>query len=209
MDIVFRKLEHLSNWLKRAGHEDEVSGILDLIGKASDSKLNDVIVIDHKSPPLSGDVELDKIIKDVLSNLDPSDLHKDYSKLHRSGSCNPLTGFCRITTEVFWELASRLGREEYNYKPCRVVHDGGPHYFLKDIVSNHIIDLTAGQFADDEGEHIPVPYDQGVCDTEDKRSASKNWSNRSGDSFAMPGYNLGRGARNTLERIMQSEEDEK
>jgi hypothetical protein len=172
--------------------------------KEGDSVANDVIVIDNKNPPSSGDPEIDKIISSILDNLDPSDLHKNYKSLHKKGNCDPLTGFCRITTEVFWELVNRLEGYNKNYKPCRVVHQGGPHYFIKDIKTGQIIDLTAGQFRNEKGEHVPVPYEDGLCDTEESRLASKNWSNRRGQSRAMPGYNLGRGALSTIDRIAKT-----
>ena len=123
--------------------------------------------------------------------------------MHRSGECNPLTGFCRVTTETLWEAVSRLEDSGFNYKPCRVVHGGGPHYFLRDTDNGHIIDLTAGQFED------PVPYDAAVCDTDEKRSASKGWAHkrRVRDSAALPGYDMGRGARNTLDRISRSKDE--
>ena len=174
--------------------------------KEEDSVINDVIVIDNKNPPPSGDPEIDKIISSILSNLDPSDLHKNYKSLHKKGNCDPLTGFCRIATEVFWELVSKLKGNNKNYKPCRVVHQGGPHYFIKDIKTGQIIDLTAGQFRDEKGEHVPVPYEDAVCDTEESRLASKNWSNRKGESSAMPGYNVGAGATRTIVRINATNE---
>lgn len=158
----------------------------------------DVIVLDHRDPPASGDPAIDKIVLDILSSLDVRDLHKNYRDLHKGG-CNPLTGFCRITSEAFWELVSELENYDQNYKPCRILHEGGPHYFIKDIETGHIVDLTAGQF------DSPVPYEDAVCDTKDKRSASLGWSNRkkgrNWPSKAMPGYQLGKGASKVMKRI--------
>jgi hypothetical protein len=180
------------NWRKYLAEHDE------------EGKPPDVIVIDHKNPPPSGDPVIDEIILSILSSLDPKDLHKDYRDLHK-GDCDPLTGFCRITSEVFWELVSELEDYDHNYRACRVVHEGGPHYFIKDTETGRIIDLTAGQFRDGDGNFIEPPYEDGICDTEDKRSASLGWSNRkkgkNWPSKAMPGYQLGKGASTTIRRI--------
>ncbi|MBP04535.1 MAG: hypothetical protein CMA72_07110 [Euryarchaeota archaeon] len=177
--------------------------------------LNNVVVIDHDNPPPSGDSTIDSIVVKILSGLDPRDLQSKYRKLHGKdkGGCDPLTGFCRITSEVFWELVSELEGYNHNYKPCRIVHDSeklppdlrGVHFFIKDIKTGHIVDLTAGQFRDSEGNHVRVPYENGVCDTESKRSASLGWANRKKGknwvSKAMPGFQLGTGASATMRRI--------
>ena len=116
--------------------------------------------------PPSGNAEIDNIISEILSTLEPSDLKGKYRKLHKEKKCNRLTGHCFVATEVFWELTKRL-EKNYNYVPCFVKHEGDSHWFAKNLNNGHIVDLTAGQF-----ETIPN-YNMGKCDTEEKASASR------------------------------------
>ena len=191
----------------------ELSGLASEPGEGSREALADIIVMDQENPPSSGSELLDNVVKKILSSLKVSDLPYRYKEMHKNVGCDPLTGFCRITTESMWEILAALSDEGFgNYKPCRVIHSGegeedGPHFFLKDFDTGHIIDLTAGQFRDANGEPVPVPYDEGICDDEGLRSASKGWANKrqKQDSIAQPGYDLGAGARRTLGRIIQQD----
>tara|TARA_R100000664_G_C2729583_1_gene120505 strand:+ start:12 stop:569 length:558 start_codon:yes stop_codon:yes gene_type:complete len=121
--------------------------------------------------PPSGNAEIDIIVSEILSTLEPSDLKGKYKKLHKEKKCNKLTGHCFVATEVFWELTKRL-EKNYNYVPCFIKHrdEEGKmhsHWFAKNLSNGHVVDLTAGQF-----ETIP-DYNLGKCDTEEKASASR------------------------------------
>lgn len=229
---VFKKLIDVAGQLDVMGLYSEASMVDKIIRIASDDlefievgsepgeggrePLANIIVMDQDNPPSSGDDLLDNIVKKILLSLRVSDLPYRYKGMHKNVGCDPLTGFCRITTESMWEILATLNDQTFgSYKPCRVLHSGegeedGPHFFLKDFDTGHIIDLTAGQFRDANGLPVPVPYDEGVCDTEGSRSASKGWANKrqKQDSIAQPGYDLGAGARRTIDRMIQKDDAE-
>ncbi len=112
--------------------------------------LSHVIVQDKNDPPKSGDEVIDSLVTRVLGALSDKDLKPSFLK-SRSPECNPLTGHCFVASEAIWELIKSLESEDYYYTPCHMrkvdFPEFGPHWFLKDYNTGHIIDLTAGQFS--------------------------------------------------------------
>lgn len=67
-----------------------------------------------------------------------------------SGSSNSLAGHCYVASEAVFHLFKGT------YYPCFVRHEGHPHWFLRSVKDNSVLDVTAGQFSTD------VPYTLGV-----------------------------------------------
>lgn len=133
------------------------------------NNLTDVLVVDKNNPPSSGDPTLDGLIKSVLDGLTDKELTPRFRK-ERTQGCNPLTGHCFLATEAIWSLIRELNNEEYYYIPCHFrAHDFpeiGPHWFLKDYNTGHIIDLTFGQFPPEVmvNGHLPYDHPKVKCD---------------------------------------------
>lgn len=149
----------------------------------NESSTKNIIVHDINNIPLSGDPKLDKIVKDVLSNLSFNLLKPEYKQKHKEG-CNPLTGHCFVATEAFWELTKKLEQEskdeKYMFFPCRTKHEGDSHWFLKSK-SGQVIDLTAGQFS----ERVDYNDKENVkCDTPTIKTASRYMMRRSSTGYA-------------------------
>lgn len=88
--------------------------------------------------------ELDnKVVRAVLDALDDRLRRPPYR-----GAANPVTGHCYVASEALYHL---LGGRQAGWTPMFVMHEGAPHWFLKNV-DGRILDATAGQF------RTPVPY---------------------------------------------------
>lgn len=63
---------------------------------------------------------------------------------------NEVSGKCYIASEAAQYI---LGKDKW--KPCVVHHEGGTHWFLRNRLTDEILDLTSSQFKS------PVPYNKG------------------------------------------------
>lgn len=88
------------------------------------------------NPVKSIEVEMKFHIKNIKKYLDDSLRKKKYK-----GNSNPLAGHCYVVSEVLYHLYPG------KYKPFFIRHEDCPHWFLKDIKTNRIVDLTASQFS--------------------------------------------------------------
>jgi len=64
---------------------------------------------------------------------------------------NPVAGHCYVASEVLYH---KLGGKGVGWTPQTIRHEGGPHWYLKNL-DGRVIDPTADQF------ESPVPYAQG------------------------------------------------
>ena len=77
-------------------------------------------------------------------------LKKQYQK-EIEGGAHPHTGFCSMASDALRRILGGQVRGFSGYQLMRVVHEGGPHYFLT-TPSGEILDATSKQF------ETPVPY---------------------------------------------------
>ena len=84
-----------------------------------------------------------KLIEKILNHLSPDLLKKEYVDDNIN---NPLYGHCYVATETYYHLMSD---SKSNYKPCVLKKDNINHWYLKNIKSNQIIDITKNQFDDE------------------------------------------------------------
>ena len=103
---------------------------------------------------------LTNIIRSIKNLLTP-DLLKGTWKKNYSKDLNSLTGHCYLSTEcLYWYL----GGPNSNYIPYVLsnntwdekLNKGETHWFLKNKITNEIIDITKEQFG-----NINIPYDNG------------------------------------------------
>ncbi len=79
-------------------------------------------------------------------------LKRQYAKAIENGA-HPHTGYCSMASDALRRILGGQVRGFSGYQLMRVVHEGGPHYFLT-MPSGEILDATSLQF------DTPVPYDQ-------------------------------------------------
>jgi hypothetical protein len=79
-------------------------------------------------------------------------LKKQYQKQINQGA-HPHTGFCSMASDALRRILGGQVRGFGGYQLMRVVHEGGPHYFLA-TPSGEILDATSLQF------DTAAPYDQ-------------------------------------------------
>ncbi len=79
-------------------------------------------------------------------------LSDDLRRAPWRGSPNRLAGHCYVASEAAWHL---LGAFRGPWRPQFIRHEDAPHWYLRNLVTRRVLDLTAGQFA------TPVPYAQG------------------------------------------------
>ena len=60
------------------------------------------------------------------------------------GNPNPLAGHCYVASEAAWHL---LGGMDSDWRPFHMKHEGVSHWFLRNVKTESIIDLTVWQFA--------------------------------------------------------------
>lgn len=91
--------------------------------------------------------------------MSASDLHipvligcltDDLRRQPYTGSSNPLAGHCYVASEAVFHLFKGM------YYPCFIRHEGHPHWFLRRVADNGVLDVTASQFSSD------VPYSLGI-----------------------------------------------
>lgn len=68
------------------------------------------------------------------------------------GSPNPMAGHCYVASEALYHL---LGGPNSDWKPEFVSHEGSPHWYLRNRVTDEVMDVTSTQF------DTPVPYHLG------------------------------------------------
>ena len=94
--------------------------------------------------------------KDILSNLELSFLTKPYLA---GNSNNPLYGFCYLTCQTIFYLL-----ETKHLSPYSGLDDlGNIHYWLKDEITEEIVDPTASQ------------YEQLTCDPPYEKGKKRKW----------------------------------
>lgn len=79
-------------------------------------------------------------------------LTDDLRKSNYKGNPNPLAGHCYVASEVVYHFY--LEDPKTLYKPFFIKHEGEPHWFLKDLLTGNVVDLTASQFK------TAVPYEK-------------------------------------------------
>jgi len=62
-----------------------------------------------------------------------------------AGGAHPHTGFCSMASDALRRILGGEVRGFSGYRLCRVVHEGGPHYYLESP-SGRVIDPTSSQF---------------------------------------------------------------
>ena len=80
----------------------------------------------------------------IVKALDLSDLQPQYRKLHeRVRSCDPMTGHCHTATNAFFHAT---GGFDGPYLPYFIEHEGASHWYLLNMDTGSVVDLTASQF---------------------------------------------------------------
>lgn len=88
-------------------------------------------------------------------------LHPKYRTAIEAGA-HPHTGFCVMASDALRRFLGGQVRGFSGYKLCRVVHEGGPHYYLT-TPSGAVLDATVAQFqwcppyADGRGQGLSTP----------------------------------------------------
>ena len=78
------------------------------------------------------------LIQQITDSLTRDLLHPQYKNLR----AHPLTGHCYVASEVLYHLWGK----QNGYKPACMSHEGSVHWFLRNTITDHVIDITAGQF---------------------------------------------------------------
>ena len=71
-------------------------------------------------------------------------LKKQYQKAIETGA-HPHTGFCSMASDALRRILGGQVRGFSGYQLMRVVHEGGPHYYLS-TPSGDVLDSTSAQF---------------------------------------------------------------
>jgi len=81
----------------------------------------------------------------IISHLSDDLLSQHYKKQKR---LNALSGHCYVASEVYFHLSDEP------LMACHIHHEGSSHWFLRNKVTDEIVDITARQF------ETPVPHEQ-------------------------------------------------
>ena len=92
--------------------------------------------------------EIKEISKKIVANLS-DDLRKAKYRKNK----NSLAGHCYVATEALYHL---LNGKEKIWKPRWVKHENDTHWYIQNIQTKQIIDLTRKQFK------TKVPYRNGI-----------------------------------------------
>jgi hypothetical protein len=119
------------------------------------------------------------IAKRIVAARDPRVLRPEYQELHRTGACDPMTGYCSLLSVALFHA---IGGKRGPYLVFRIgrADMGGvdTHWFLVDArklprgwqrdptaafrslprPKAAVVDLTASQFGD-----APIPYERGYA----------------------------------------------
>lgn len=93
--------------------------------------------------------EIKIISKKIIENLS-----NDLRKTKYKKSQNFLAGHCYVATEALFYLLNK--KEKKFWKPRWVKHENDTHWYIQNIETKQIIDLTRKQFK------TKVPYHKGI-----------------------------------------------
>ncbi len=84
---------------------------------------------------------MNKLIESIIENLTDDLLKPEYLL---NNNRNRFTGHCYVATETLYHLL--CDDERIKYTPAILKIDGITHWFLKNKITNEIIDITKDQF---------------------------------------------------------------
>jgi len=162
--------------------------------------------------PTKKEIEAVQLIQSIIE--DPKmrrHLKRHYQKSIGEGA-HPHTGFCTMASDALRRILGGQVRGFSGYKLCRVVHEGGPHYYLT-TPSGEVLDPTAAQFKTrppyerGKGKALSTPSRIPGTDVQSPTQGARaimEYGRRSASSDRYPLYRGQRGRRSEMNRTDRS-----